>query len=294
MAAVACPSCKQRMAYIAEFAGQRVACPSCSAHLTMPQQPPAAEPSYEPPVEPPPAELRGERPARETTPTSAPAAAMPAAPPVHGRPADAPPATTPGDAPPAGSPPVGTLPAGSSAIGSLPVGTPSAKPTDKSTDAGVEFVSSAASDTAAPAANPRERRKWRQPTSVWDLFDFRFEKYLTPWIVRFTWIVALILVTIWLLGYCSVLLIDFSASRSGGVTVESSGSSTPNVSSASGDGPSRGMIRLRGLIFRAAYIITGVLTAIIVLLWVRVTLETVIVLFNIANTLTAIEDQLRG
>src|SRR4051794_9122185 len=50
-----------------------------------------------------------------------------------------------------------------------------------------------------PRRSLAERGGFEPARSILDVFDFRFERYVTPIILRFTWILALLLAALWLI-----------------------------------------------------------------------------------------------
>lgn len=122
-------------------------------------------------------------------------------------------------------------------------------------------------------------KRFKQSDSIFDIIlDFRFEKYVTPWIVRITWIVVLVVGAIMLLlqigGDISSLLPDGSNSRQ------------PNF-----DFQPRGELVYRLVQF--GQILLRYSTLFIGLLWIRVVLETMIVIFHIAQSLASIDRKTR-
>lgn len=141
-----------------------------------------------------------------------------------------------------------------------------------------------------------------QPASSWfDIFDWKFEKYLTPWVIRATWIICLGLFGLWTslivisVAWDWVTLpvqesIEHTNGKSFGVD-EFAEMTRPR--SASRSGPrfvipewfsNRIVTTIAGL--------TAVFFAIVGILWIRVLLETSIVLFNMAANLASIDKHL--
>jgi hypothetical protein len=114
-------------------------------------------------------------------------------------------------------------------------------------------------------------QRFKPSTSILDLFDWKFEKYVTPLIVRITWILAVastvFILTLVLLG--PEIWADIMA-----------GSGSRRPSSKSGI-----PLWMLKLILRIPLVV-GALWA---LLWTRVFLELVIVIFHIANSVASIE-----
>lgn len=131
-----------------------------------------------------------------------------------------------------------------------------------------------------------------QPATSWlDLFDWKFEKYLTRWIVRATWIACLVLAAVWsvliLLGTFAVWMPepDFSQTSIPQQSFPQTGSPRSDIE------PSYPTISplLIARITTTATLLSTLVVVGIILLWIRVFLESVIVLYNIAATLTTID-----
>jgi len=127
-------------------------------------------------------------------------------------------------------------------------------------------------------------RRFQPATSWLDFFDWKFEKYLTPWIVRVTWILCLALAVIAI----SLVLIAVVASWA------------PETNMKLPEGRPR-IFELqspslpRWLSSRVASTVSGfmlVFSALLTLLWIRVILEMAIVFFNVATTLATIEKRI--
>lgn len=110
-------------------------------------------------------------------------------------------------------------------------------------------------------------------TSIFDVFDWSFKSYVTPWAIRFLWIVF---VVIWSL--CFVVGIVFTVS----VIVAGSwlglSSETPERA---------GYVSFYGLISLFIYI----MIQFVLLLVIRIAYESIIVLFDISNSLKRIADR---
>jgi hypothetical protein len=138
------------------------------------------------------------------------------------------------------------------------------------------------------------RRRFRPATSWFDLFDWKFEKYLTPWVVRATWIAYVIQ------AFLAVLVIAIftlwawlpepkSAARSPRTTTNYEDRPTSR-STSSYQMPDW----LTARILSTAVALAAICAILIGLLWIRVLLETAIVLFNIAITLNSIDEKTGG
>jgi hypothetical protein len=133
------------------------------------------------------------------------------------------------------------------------------------------------------------RQKRFKPATSWlDIFDWRFEKYLTPWIVRITWLVCLAVASIWLASILFFTLRSWLPER------DSSEPPRQVLRPPSQTFEERSSFPPMWLTSRVASTIagfTGACFVVIVVLWIRVLLETAIVLFNIATTLTSIDEK---
>ena len=111
------------------------------------------------------------------------------------------------------------------------------------------------------------------------LFDWRFQRYLTPWVVRVTWVVFLALVVMWLLTLCLGVIVSILPFDPPAPANREFGQFTQPQSS--------------GLSLFARYIaglVTMVTLSLLGVLWVRVTLELIIVRFNMAESLRSLEN----
>jgi len=127
-------------------------------------------------------------------------------------------------------------------------------------------------------------RTFKESNSPLDLFDWKFEKYLTPWIVRFTWLAVLALTSLWL----TLVLISTVASF---MPVEAPRRPSMDFEFRSPQDVIPGNAWLWSAIFRIVGVGTAVAFTILWLLWVRVLLESAIVIFNIAKTLASIDEK---
>jgi hypothetical protein len=113
------------------------------------------------------------------------------------------------------------------------------------------------------------------------IFDFKFERYLTPWIIRATWVLSLCLFAFIACG----VLYDWIGPA-------------PGIPDKYKDMPAEfwekyPMKRTAGtsFVWDSVYWIATKLGWVFVVMWVRMLLETGVVLFNIARTLTAIDNK---
>lgn len=122
---------------------------------------------------------------------------------------------------------------------------------------------------------------YRETNSLFDFFDFRFRRYLTPGIVRISWFLILLVSAVWLLllsyFYLSSLLqrtnFEFPEIRTNSaVPIE-----TTN------DSP---VFKIPQFFYNSALYFTYLIASTIALLWTRVLFETVIMVFSIGTYLS--------
>lgn len=135
-------------------------------------------------------------------------------------------------------------------------------------------------------------RQFKQAASLLDVFDLKFEKYVTPLIIRVTWAIVLAFAVLWIVvvvaGSIMSLMPETDTESSRVRTTIELPESLKSVQRSADDSVERGWAR--------AYNVLLALTQIafigLAVLWVRVSLETVIVVFNIAKTLTSMDNKL--
>jgi hypothetical protein len=139
----------------------------------------------------------------------------------------------------------------------------------------------------APAASPSNA-----PTGFFDflrqLFDFRVEKYLTLYIVRMYWILALVAVGLYLGGVVLSLVLEgpqvaFRAPTSEDSLLELLGQSRPSTSEYA---------HVLAAYDRFKWFSLKVIFGISTILMVRVWCEILVVAFNMANSLKSIEQKI--
>ena len=135
------------------------------------------------------------------------------------------------------------------------------------------------------------QRRLKRSNSALDLLDWRFEKYLTPWIVRVTWIVVLTLSAIWLLLLTIGLAASMLPQGSGETVTRSSSDSSYTVRSFGTPRSGASAYVIRNTVAVMTYV-TALFGLALFLLWVRVMLESLIVLFNIAESLNTIDSRI--
>jgi hypothetical protein len=147
----------------------------------------------------------------------------------------------------------------------------------------------AAPQVSASRRISRHSRRSTTPTSIIDFFDWKFEKYLTPWIVRATWVIALFTSALWALVMALAFLggtavSDDTSDDTRRTSARRLSTSTPIPISLGGNRAAQAV--------RTVAFVTLFIGVIVGLLWTRVVLELAIVAFNIANSLVSIDDKL--
>jgi hypothetical protein len=126
-----------------------------------------------------------------------------------------------------------------------------------------------------------ERSGFTPAKSIWDIFDFHFERYVTPIIVRVTWAIAVFVAGAWVFGMTALCIYTWLPEQQGkGARDEIRFQTEPRFT------PPKWLEKR--VITTIAYA-HAVIAAVLVLLWVRVVLESMIVLFNIAKSLASID-----
>jgi hypothetical protein len=130
-----------------------------------------------------------------------------------------------------------------------------------------------------------KRSHFTSPESVLDIFDWKFKKYLTPWILRITWAIVLciapLFIAVQLLQIIGIWLPDLSWAAD----------ARPDVNVRVPQGTSGPLLPwwFQVRVARSVWQVASIAGTAIAMLWIRVFLEIAIVLFNIATTLTSIE-----
>ena len=141
------------------------------------------------------------------------------------------------------------------------------------------------------------KRKWQSSSSIWDVFDFQFRRYVTPLIVKITWIVFLAVTAAWLTFAVAIFVMalpgnsELSFSSNTGFPSDVSVSSPQYRQGRIAESPGPFWKLSEAALFKVAMMITTVILASIGVLWVRVVLEAIIVIFNIAETLSEIRNE---
>ncbi|HEV7282373.1 MAG TPA: DUF4282 domain-containing protein [Pirellulaceae bacterium] len=145
---------------------------------------------------------------------------------------------------------------------------------------------------AARQAYPRAvARSFEPATGLLDIFDWRFKKYLTPYIVRAAWIFCLFVSALWLgmIGLSTALMLAPDPPQRSS-TFDRSSFESPRYSPPTALQKALGS-EVLPRIFALVMGVTSAVGVLLTLLFMRVLLESVIVLFNIAATLVSIETE---
>lgn len=122
---------------------------------------------------------------------------------------------------------------------------------------------------------------YSEARSVADFFDFRFHRYLTPWIVRISWMIVLLLAVGW------GLLISYAYVSS---LLDNSGQGA-EVSNAFGSADRPGNVFGSPFFLKTGVFLTGMTAVLLSVLWIRVLFELIILGFSIGNSLRAIRER---
>lgn len=145
------------------------------------------------------------------------------------------------------------------------------------------FSSEATDSNSASNSIPlfgSRRNRLANSGNILDVFDLTFQKYVTPLIVRITWVVFLTSVAI---GICLATLSLITFLTNGQNAVGWNGPSSSSFLPAF-------LVESPRLLRITAYIVQ--LTAFTLsVLWVRLALESVIVVFDMSNSLKAIKEK---
>ncbi len=123
--------------------------------------------------------------------------------------------------------------------------------------------------------------------SMVEFFDFRFRRYLTPWIIRISWPLVMTGAMIWIV----IVSYTFVSSLIASGDLSVGPSENPSAVSAADEPSDREQLFVVSPFFmKSGMFLTGMITIVLSVLWIRVVFETIILLFSIANTLRVIED----
>lgn len=133
-------------------------------------------------------------------------------------------------------------------------------------------------------------RRFKESSSPLDIFfDFRFEMYLTPLIIRATWIIAIACTVAGLSGL-TVWLAMTATPQQQGPQMQPGG--VPMEVGIEELREPKAVVADYGA-WKAVFYVAVVVGSILALLWLRVCLEAVIVIFNIAESLESIDGKTR-
>jgi predicted RNA-binding Zn-ribbon protein involved in translation (DUF1610 family) len=172
-------------------------------------------------------------------------------------------------------------------------------------------IEKVAVDTSA-ADIPSTRGRLFRTRLLTSLLDVKFKQYLTPAIIRFSWLMVLILAGIWLCFLLVIFLASLVPSGSSEATASSQNSrqqpldleallngngQLPDIGDLLGGSLSGSaskptfMQSLVGIGWRVMFVATSLASLLLSLLWCRVFLETIIVIFDINDCLKRIESR---
>lgn len=262
-----CPGCHAPIANAASLAGKSAACPRCGARFRFPAAPPAHPAAAVSPQ----------------APSYSPAAFSPAPSQPPPKPAPLPPAAfaLPPDIPANLPPPIAPIAAPAPAY---PLAAPA--------PAYAPFERAASPPNEAPAMLPlvgaayrsAVSRRFQPATSLLDIFDIEFKRYLTPLIIKVTWAIAL------LLGSLAVIAITFLFLRALTFSpLDTAPRSSKPVATFGAAGDNDTFVLLRSILPFVMYCLS-IAYVVLALLWLRVLCESLIVIFNIATILAEIRD----
>ncbi len=145
------------------------------------------------------------------------------------------------------------------------------------------------------SSSRRFLNKKKKPTTLWDFIDLGFQHYLTPIIIKIIWALCLGLAALGLaVAAFAVIRSSFpesdhsQQSRSSDVRYDSRPTFQPSSS------PSAYEQWSTALVYKILGWIAFAISTAIILLIVRVICESIIVLFNIAESLTSIDKKTRA
>lgn len=160
-------------------------------------------------------------------------------------------------------------------------------------------VAASAVTTVRSQFDAVRRGQFSDSTSLLDIFDWRFKKYLTPWILRVTWVFVLFVTALWVVGNLFDILASWLPT-----TDLAFDDRVIDRRDIQGDlRPAKPilprwliewMIRCGNSFARTLLGVAKIAAGAIILLLLRVVFEVAIVLFNIATTLTTIETDIRS
>lgn len=174
-------------------------------------------------------------------------------------------------------------------VGSSTTATTNTSPPPDQTNSRLVDGVNAAAKTFQSQFDAARRAHFSSSTSIFDIFDWQFKKYLTPWILRITWAIVLavapFVLLLLLIQIVGIWLPDFQWSGTDGSIADDRMRRMETTASAEPFLPFWFRIRVAG----TAYQIARIAGMAVSILWIRVLLELAIVLFNIATTLSSID-----
>lgn len=159
--------------------------------------------------------------------------------------------------------------------------------------------SNAAPDIETPSVTIQAKarsfgRARTQEFSWWYLLDWKFEHYLTPWLIRISWLSAVAFALLAIVGTgveaIGRLLPDTALQTEFRLPSPSTTKpAPPGALTEIASAIARGVAKV---VDATGYMIVKTIVIIIVLIYLRVAAETLIIIFNIADELTEIKNRL--
>ncbi len=155
----------------------------------------------------------------------------------------------------------------------------------------------AAANDVSPNDHAQKSSGGGTPFHWLSVLDFKFERHLTPWILRFSWVCVLLLAVVWLLflGYQFVANSFFSPQP----TVATMPTTAAGVNGmldellSTASRQQTAISVFSSFPWRALLFVTSLVAILLTVLWTRLFLEALIVVFNMGRSLKSIDDKLK-
>lgn len=145
-------------------------------------------------------------------------------------------------------------------------------------------------------------QRFQPAKSIFDVFDFKFEKYVTPIIIRATWVLALVSAGLFAAWGCYNVVDPVTENRyevqlpgfmqpSNGETGAADAEPNSKLISATKAKAAKERALLIAKIMAYCFQLVSICLA---LLWLRVALEMTVVIFNIATSVHSIDRKTKG
>jgi Zn-finger nucleic acid-binding protein len=159
-------------------------------------------------------------------------------------------------------------------------------------------VAASAVNTVRSKFEAVRKSQFASSSSYLDIFDWQFKKYLTPWILRVTWVLVLVAAGLWVIGNLfEIISYWLPAMEWGAEEAPAMARGIPREVKPAEPMLPLWLIRLvakfGNSVAGTLYGIVKIAAGAIALLLLRVVFEVAIVLFNIATTLTTIEKDIK-